>query len=96
MSKNVKTRARLKRKGHIRKTLTGTPARPRMSVFRSLRHIYVQVIDDTTGRTLVSASSRETEVAEGADELKKADLDAAFDLQPHFKDVNRTFKAVGL
>lgn len=74
MSKNVKTRARLKRKGHIRKTLTGTPARPRMSVFRSLRHIYVQVIDDTTGRTLVSASSRETEVAEGADELKKADL----------------------
>ena len=74
MSKNVKTRARLKRKGHIRKTLTGTPARPRLTVFRSLKHIYAQVIDDTTGQTLVAASSREPDVAGGSDDLKKADL----------------------
>jgi|TARA_Y100001001_G_scaffold113839_1_gene111507 large subunit ribosomal protein L18 len=41
----------------LRKKVTGTPDRPRLAVFRSLRHIYAQVIDDTTGRTLASASS---------------------------------------
>ncbi|HZS50364.1 MAG TPA: 50S ribosomal protein L18 [Bryobacterales bacterium] len=43
----------------IRKRLSGSPRRPRLSVYRSLKHIYAQVIDDTTGRTLVSASSAE-------------------------------------
>mgnify|MGYP001425114309 FL=1 len=43
----------------LRKKVAGTPERPRLAVFRSLRHIYAQVIDDTTGRTLVSASSGE-------------------------------------
>lgn len=43
----------------IRKQLRGTTARPRLAVFRSLKHIYAQVIDDQTGRTLVSASSHE-------------------------------------
>ena len=43
----------------VRKKVAGTPERPRLAVFRSLRHIYAQVIDDTTGRTLVSASSGE-------------------------------------
>jgi large subunit ribosomal protein L18 len=55
---------KLTRSGHraqihrrIRKNLTGTPERPRLSVFRSLKHIYAQVIDDRSGRTLVSAST---------------------------------------
>ncbi|MDB4285594.1 50S ribosomal protein L18 [bacterium] len=48
---------REKRKVRIRKKIQGTPERPRMSVFRSSRHIYVQIVDDTTGRTLTSASS---------------------------------------
>jgi large subunit ribosomal protein L18 len=39
--------------------VAGTPERPRLSVFRSLKHIYAQVIDDSTGRTIVSASSQE-------------------------------------
>ena len=45
--------------GRIRKRLRGTAERPRLAVFRSLKHIYTQIIDDSTGRTLVSASSVE-------------------------------------
>jgi large subunit ribosomal protein L18 len=50
-------RARLRRKYHVRKKVSGTPDRPRLSVFRSNRHIYAQIIDDTAGATLVSAST---------------------------------------
>jgi large subunit ribosomal protein L18 len=49
----------------IRKKLAGTAARPRLAVFRSIKHIYVQVIDDRTGTTLVSASSAEKGAANG-------------------------------
>jgi large subunit ribosomal protein L18 len=45
----------------IRKKLRGTTERPRLAVFRSIKHIYAQVIDDSTGRTIVSASSHEKE-----------------------------------
>lgn len=55
---------RLKRKKRIRKNLTGTPTRPRMSVFRSAKHIYTQIVDDTQGITLVAASTTEKEVRE--------------------------------
>ena len=51
-------KAGLRRKYHVRKRIFGTPERPRLSVFRSNRHIYAQVIDDTAGATLVSASTR--------------------------------------
>jgi len=53
----IKT-ARLRRKYHVRKKVFGTPDRPRLSVFRSNRHIYAQIIDDLTGATLVSASTK--------------------------------------
>jgi large subunit ribosomal protein L18 len=52
-----RAKARDKRKKRVRKKVRGTPERPRLSVFKSSRHIYAQVIDDTTARTLVSASS---------------------------------------
>ena len=54
-----KSRRQLKRKAHIRKSISGTAERPRMTVFRSNLHMYVQVIDDTCGRTLCSASTVE-------------------------------------
>ncbi len=62
-----KSQARHKRKKRIRKKLTGTPERPRMSVFRSAKHIYAQIIDDTKGQTLVAASSVEPAVKEHPD-----------------------------
>ncbi len=52
-----KKEARFKRKQRIRKKVDGTAERPRLSVFRSAKHVYAQVVDDTTGRTLVAASS---------------------------------------
>jgi len=55
----VKTREDIRHRLHarIRKKLAGTPARPRLAVFRSQSHIYAQVIDDEVGRTLCAASS---------------------------------------
>jgi large subunit ribosomal protein L18 len=54
--------ARRKRHVRIRLHMRGVPARPRLAVFRSLNHIYAQVIDDTTGRTLAAASTAEKEL----------------------------------
>lgn len=59
---NKKVRARLRRKMRIRKRLLGTPERPRLAVFRSARHIYAQVIDDTKGVTISAASSLSPEI----------------------------------
>lgn len=63
-SANRRKALRLKRKKRIRKKLSGTEDRPRMSVFRSAKHIYTQIIDDTKGITLVTASTTEKEVIE--------------------------------
>ena len=63
-SLSLRKQARLKRKKRIRKRLTGTEQRPRLSVFRSARHIYAQVIDDTSGHTLAAASSLDKTVRE--------------------------------
>jgi large subunit ribosomal protein L18 len=57
-------RAKIRRAVHtrIRKKVEGTPERPRLCVYRSLNHIYVQIIDDTTGATLCSASTIEKDL----------------------------------
>ena len=59
------SRDALRRKRHerLRLRITGSSDRPRLSVFRSAKYIYAQVIDDTTGRTLAAASSRERELS---------------------------------
>lgn len=63
-SLNIKKQARLKRKKRIRKNLVGSTQRPRLSVFRSAKHIYAQIIDDTSGHTVVAASTVEKDVKE--------------------------------
>ena len=60
-----KTRKRVKRKGAIRKRITGTAERPRLSVFRSAKHVYAQAIDDVTGRVLAAASDTEANLKTG-------------------------------
>lgn len=59
----TKQERRVRIKYRIRKKMSGTADRPRMSVFRSNTHIYVQLIDDLTGTTLAAASSKEKEIA---------------------------------
>lgn len=53
---------RVRRRNHVRNKLRGTAEQPRMSVFRSHKHIYCQVIDDQAGKTIVSASTRDAEL----------------------------------
>jgi large subunit ribosomal protein L18 len=58
----AKAKARLRRRHHVRRKIVGTPERPRLSVFRSSKHIYAQLIDDLSGHTLAAASSVSPEV----------------------------------
>ena len=57
-----RTEARRRRHFRVRKKIFGSSARPRLAVYRSNRYIYAQVIDDSSGQTLVAASSRETAI----------------------------------
>jgi len=70
---NPKQTARLKRRQRIRKKITGSEARPRLSVFRSARHIYAQIIDDGKGQTLAAASTLSGELKDKLSGLKKAE-----------------------
>ena len=67
-----RTASRAKRHARLRLRLSGTEARPRLAVFRSLNHIYAQVIDDTSGTTVAAASSLETGL-KGSDGTKVDD-----------------------
>ena len=69
ISKIDKNADRLKRHERVRNKISGTPERPRLCVFRSLSHIYAQIIDDVAGNTLVSCSTLDKEVAESVKEL---------------------------
>ena len=69
-----RTRAEMRQRRHlrVRKSVTGTPERPRLVVFRSDKHIYAQLVDDQAGRTLATVSS--TKVGEGKKSEKAAEV----------------------
>jgi len=73
MANNSRSIARIRRHSRVRKNLMGTADRPRLNVFRSLSGIYVQVIDDQSGKTLVSASTVDRELREKLKGMKKAE-----------------------
>jgi large subunit ribosomal protein L18 len=73
MANNSRSVARARRHTRVRKSLSGTSERPRLNVFRSLSGIYAQVIDDQTGRTLVSASSVDRDLREKLKGMKKSE-----------------------
>lgn len=66
-------KSRLRRHRRVRGKVSGTPIRPRLNVFRSLIHIYAQVIDDVDGRTLASASTNDVEVRKQLDGKNKSE-----------------------
>jgi large subunit ribosomal protein L18 len=69
---NERFRALSRRHRRVRKKVAGTPERPRLAVYRSNRHIYAQVIDDTVGRTLAAASTLDLNGAAGAAPKERA------------------------
>ena len=71
MALRTKQEQRRRRHARVRKHVTGTEAAPRLAVFRSNKHIYVQAIDDVTHRVLAAASDREKEIAAAAQGKKK-------------------------
>jgi large subunit ribosomal protein L18 len=73
MATRSRSEARQRRHARVRKNLSGTPARPRLNVYRSTAEIYAQVIDDEVGQTLVSASSIDQELRPKLGGLKKSE-----------------------
>lgn len=70
---NAKIKSRDKRRKSIRKRVSGTTERPRLAIFRSLKHIYAQVIDDQTHQTLAAASSRDKALQGTLEKIAKKD-----------------------
>ena len=74
LKKADRNETRRRRHERIRRGVRGLPQRPRLSVFRSLNHIYAQIVDDSRGVTLAAASSRDTDLRETAKGKKKAEV----------------------
>ncbi len=73
MTAQTRMAARRKRHTRVRGRVSGTAERPRLNVFRSVRHIYAQVIDDTAGHTLAAASSLDPSIRPSMKELTKVE-----------------------
>jgi large subunit ribosomal protein L18 len=73
MARKSRNDQRLRRHQRVRRKLAGTSERPRLNVFRSLSNIYAQVIDDHDGRTLVAASTLDSDIRSQADGLSKTE-----------------------
>src|SRR6266446_6283990 len=72
MARDSKNQIRMRIHSRIRRRVAGTPERPRLVVFRSVKHIYAQVIDDSQGHTVVAAASTEKAAAGGNSESAKS------------------------
>ena len=70
MTKSYTREARLRRHSRVREKVSGTKDQPRLCVFRSLQHIYAQVVDDAEGKTLVAASTLDAEIAKDTNKKK--------------------------
>jgi large subunit ribosomal protein L18 len=66
--------ARIRRHRRVRRRISGIPKRPRLAVFRSLNHIYAQVIDDSSGRTLAAACDLEADLRSKCNDKRKSDV----------------------
>ncbi len=73
MAAKTRSEARVRRHVRVRRNVSGTPQRPRLSIFRSLSEIYAQVIDDQAGSTIVSASSIDQDLRKKMKGLKKTE-----------------------
>jgi large subunit ribosomal protein L18 len=72
-----KAKVRARRKKHIRKVVFGTAERPRLVVYRSLTHIYAQLVDDDSGKTILGVSSLTQGVKEQIAKMKKSEVSTA-------------------
>ena len=103
VSKKSRSAVRVNKHRKLRNRLSGTPECPRLAVFRSNNHMYAQIIDDTVGHTLVSASTLQKEVkaelnvkvlSEGEEGFKKYDVPAVNKFSLMGYKVNKAFYAV--
>jgi large subunit ribosomal protein L18 len=69
----TKEQTRERRKAHIRKKVNGTAERPRLTVFRSSKHMYAQIVDDSTNKTIAAVSTLDEKIAPELKGLKKAE-----------------------
>lgn len=72
MNPNIKRQKRIRRHKRVRAKIFGTPTRPRLSVFKSHRHIHIQLVDDTSGKTLVAASTEKLKAEGGKKDRARA------------------------
>ena len=94
IKKQSRSEVRAKKHLKVRKRISGTPERPRMAVFRSNNHMYVQVIDDVAGNTLVSASTLQGEVKEGLEKTNNIDAAAKLGSVIAKKAIDKGIKTV--
>lgn len=94
ISKKDKNQDRLARHSRVRKKISGSAERPRLSVYRSLNHIYVQIIDDASGNTLVAASTLENELKAAVAEMTKTEAAVLVGKTAAERAVQKGIKAV--
>ena len=86
LKKTNSNKKRQKRQLRVRKNISGTPESPRLNVYRSLNHIYAQIIDDVAGKTLVSASTLDKDISVSSTGNKEAAREVGKSLAQKAKD----------